>query len=88
MRLCIRFYWDAYRLDITTASRKHGIVITWTLAEAAYAKFGGCRCERFDEIKALLDEHGAVQLNAAVIHTGDYTGRRWHVNFKRFIQDK
>lgn len=65
--------WDCFYLD----SRR-----------GCLCKIRGCRCERFIEIKALLDKHNAVGLHAAIIYTGDSPVQIWHVNFKRFIQPK
>lgn len=49
----------------------------------------GCRCNRYLEVKALLAEHGAVGLHAAIIYTGEeFPNRCWHVNFKKFFEPK
>lgn len=50
---------------------------------------GGCRCERYDEVKALLAEHGAIMLQAATIYIGDELPEKiWHVSFRRFVPKK
>lgn len=50
---------------------------------------GGCRCSRYEEVKALLDEYSAIMLQAATIFIGDELPEKiWHVSFRRFVPKK